>query len=424
MKKKNIYILIAVVLVVTIGIVYATNQSDRGESSEVLTTASFGDFVIDIATSGELEAKNSVRIQGPPGLQRAQIWQVKIDDIVDEGTRVEKGDYIARLDQTELMDKIQQARNDLQQSDSKYTQTRLDTAMELRKARDELINLKYDIDEKKIALDQSEFEPPAVKQQAVIDHDKAERAHKQAVDGYELKKEKAVAQMAEAAAERSDDQIKVNFLTNLQEGFNILAPESGMLIYHRSWNGTKKGVGSTVQAWNPIVATLPDLSRMVSRTYVSEVDIRIIKTGQEVVIGLDAFPNKKLTGKVVQVANVGEQKPNSDSKVFQVDVEINESDTTLRPGMTTSNTIIAEIVPQVVYVPLEALHSQGDSITYVLKKDGMGYIKQEVEVGQSNLDEVIILKGISEGDLLYLSDPDGFEAKSVRRLMASTGSSN
>ena len=43
------------------------------------------------------------------------------------------------------------------------------------------------------------------------------------------------------------------------------------------------------------------------------------------------------------VANVGEQRPNSDAKVFEVRVEIDGTDPTLRPSMTTSNKIIASV---------------------------------------------------------------------------------
>ena len=46
---------------------------------------------------------------------------------------------------------------------------------------------------------------------------------------------------------------------------------------------------------------------MLSKTYINEVDVRRVRPGQIVEIGLDAFPDKKLTGKVIRVANVGEQ---------------------------------------------------------------------------------------------------------------------
>ncbi|MDZ7607502.1 MAG: hypothetical protein U5K79_18365 [Cyclobacteriaceae bacterium] len=51
---------------------------------------------------------------------RAQIWQVKINTIVDEGTVVEKGGFIAMLDQSEIGDKIKQKDTDLKQTLSQY----------------------------------------------------------------------------------------------------------------------------------------------------------------------------------------------------------------------------------------------------------------------------------------------------------------
>ncbi|MDN5200829.1 efflux RND transporter periplasmic adaptor subunit [Fulvivirgaceae bacterium BMA10] len=411
MKKK---VLTITGLVLGLLLIYYFVWGRSTESTgDVFVSARKGTFQIDITTTGELEAKNSVRIMGPNGLRTAQIWQVKIDHIVDEGTVVEKGAYIARLDKSELMDKIQARNNELQQSLSKYTQTKLDTALELRKSRDELVNLEFAVEEKKIVLSQSKYEPPATIKQAEIELQKAERAFKQAKENYKLKLNKAVAQMQEAAAKLAEDQSKFDFLNKLAADFTILAPEPGMVIYKRSWNGTKQGTGAQIQPWDPVVATLPDLTTMISKTYVNEVDIRVIKTGQKVHVGLDAFPDKRLTGKVIDVANVGEQKPNSDSKVFQVNIEINESDTTLRPAMTTSNRIIADVVEDVVFVPLECLHSQGDTITYVIKSDGT---KQEVAIGKTNTNEVIIERGIEEGDKLYLSVPAGIDNDLVKLL--------
>ncbi len=413
--KKKLIIGAGVLLAVIVSIWFLT-RGGADEFGEILVEAKKGTFKVEITTTGELEAENSVKILGPSGLRAARLWQVKIDHIVDEGTVVGKGDYIARLDQSELGDNIQNRQNELQQSLSKYTQTKLDTALELRAARDELVNLKYAVEEKDIILSQSQFEPPATIKQAEIDLEKAKRGYDQARENYLLKSQKAVAQMQEAAAELAEDQNKLDFLEELRQGFTILAPEPGMLVYSRDWDGAKKGIGSSIQAYDPVVATLPDLSSMISKTFVNEVDIRSISRGQNVDVGLDAFPEKKLTGKVTNVANIGEQKPNSDSKVFQVSILINESDTTLRPAMTSSNSIIAEVIPDVVFVPLECLHSQGDSITYVVKRDGLSYIKQEVVVGKTNANEAILEDGITEGDKLYLSIPNDLEGRPIALL--------
>ncbi|MCA6075310.1 efflux RND transporter periplasmic adaptor subunit [Fulvivirga sedimenti] len=407
MKKRYwIYIIVAIA---AIALTYILTQGGETSERDILVTAKRGDFTVEITTSGELEARNSVNILGPSGLRSVGIWRVEIRDIVDEGTKVKKGDYVAQLDQTEILSRTESSDIEVQQSISEYTQVQLDTALELRRARDELINLKFAVEEKEIILSQSQYEPPATIKQAEINVEKAQRAYRQALENYKLTKRKAAARMSEAAADLREDQMELDRLKALLSQFRITAPEDGMVTYKRGRNGQKQGVGATVEPWDPTVATLPDLGRMMSRTFVNEIDIRSVQKGQTVKIGLDAYPEKELTGVVIDVANIGEQRPNSDAKVFMVNIEVNETDTTLRPSMTTSNTILADRIPDVVFVPLECLHNQGDSLTYVIRKNGLTYSRQQVLVGKTNANEAVILDGVSEGDELYLSIPPDVE---------------
>ncbi len=417
MKSKPLYVVSGLVIVLA-AVWYFMRPGSKAEADMVVPVKK-GEFEIIVSASGELEAKNSVRITGPSSLQAVQIWQVKISDLVAEGTAVKKGDYIALLDKTEIGNKLKERETELQKEESRFVQTQLDTTLTLRAARDELTNLAFTVTEKEIVLEQSKYEPPATIRQAEIEFQKAKRGHEQAKENYRIKKNQAAAKMQEVAVLVTQNKSRVQQINDIMKEFTINAPESGMVIYQREWNGRKKTIGSTIQPWDPTVATLPDLSVMVSKTYVNEVDIRKIKKNQLVRIGLDAFPEKKLSGKVVSVANVGEQMPNSDAKVFEVNIQVHESDTTLRPAMTTSNNIVANKLKDVLFVPLECLHTQGDSLTYVFKKDGVGFIKQQVKIGQTNDNEVIITEGVKEGENVYLSMPKNGESKQLVLLTPS-----
>jgi multidrug efflux pump subunit AcrA (membrane-fusion protein) len=225
--------------------------------------------------------------------------------------------------------------------------------------------------------------------------------------------------MQEVAANLSTAQSKVDYIQKLLEKFEITAPEAGMMIYTRNYDGQKIREGSQISTWEPIVATLPDMSVMVSRTYVNEVDVRKVKANQKVNVGLDAFPEKKLTGKVISVANVGEQRPNSDSKVFEVSIQIDQKDTTLLPAMTTSNNIVAETLDKVLFVPLESLHNE-NNVTYIFKKSGSSLIRQEVKVGKTNDNEAVILEGLAENEALMLSKPADAEKIKLVKLPPSS----
>jgi HlyD family secretion protein len=106
-------------------------------------------------------------------LRQFRIYSVSIQDIVDEGTVVNRGDWIATLDKSEFNSKLQDEQLDLEQKQSEFIQVQLDTTLQMRQARDELINLEYGVEEMQIKLDQSQFEPPATIKQAEIDLDKA-----------------------------------------------------------------------------------------------------------------------------------------------------------------------------------------------------------------------------------------------------------
>ncbi len=422
MKKKIIIGLIAAAVIVS-GFLFF-KVADKSDTNDIVVPVKNGKFVVDITTTGELEAKNSVKIMGPSGLRQFRIHSVSIQDIVDEGTVVKKGDWIATLDQSEYYSKLQDEQLELEQKQSEYIQVQLDTTLQMRQARDELVNLEYGVEEMQIKLDQSQFEPPATIKQAEIDLDKARRAFDQAKQNYQIKLEQNKAKMFEVAAERRKSQKEYDEMLKLSQAFQIMAPEPGMVVYHKGWDGKPIKAGSGMSTWNPVVATLPDLTTMLSKTYINEVDVRKIKAGQKVEIGLDAFPEKKALGTVLKVANVGEQSPNSDSKVFEATIEIEGTDPLLRPAMTTSNKVFVNEMDSALFVPLESLHSKDDSITFVYKRSGIKTTKQEVKVGETNSNEAIIALGLEEGDRVYLSIPSGTEEDEISMLAELDGLRN
>jgi len=375
----------------------------KSQSKSLTTKVKKGEFKIYVAATGELKAKNSEEIKGPSGMRSAQIWQATISDMVAEGTVVKAGDYVATLDRTELETKLKEAQTEIDKTQTQLEQAKIDTAIELRGIRDELVNLKFSMQEKKLQVEQSKYEPRMVIQQAEIDLEKSQRDYKQLEKKYELTQTKSRAKISEILATLSQVELRRQRLVDLSNEFVVKAPKGGMVIYARSWNG-KVGPGSQISTWDPVVAELPDLSLMISKTYVNEVDISKVQKGQDVKIKVDAFPDKSYTGKVITVANVGEQLEGYDAKVFEVTVQVNEVDSILRPAMTTSNEILTYTFQDVLYLPLEAV--QSDSVSYVFKKTDGKVVKQEIIAGETNDNEVMIELGLKADEEVLLVVPD------------------
>ncbi len=413
---KNKKIIIPIVVVVLLLVLWWLLKPARTVTATISAPVEKGTFVISIYTSGELEAQHSENIYGPQGLRTVGIWNVSISELIPEGSVVNQGDWVATLDRTEISNRLKDVETELEKLQMLHTQTRLDTTIELRNARDELVNLKYSMEEARLTLQQSQFEPPATIRQAEIALEKMERTYQQSVHNYELRTQQAKAKMQEVTASLSQVQRRHANMMDVLKEFIIKAPKPGMVIYRRTWDGSKVVVGSQVSTWDNIVATLPDFSVMMSKTFVNEIDISKVKTGQFAEIVIDAFPEKLFTGVVTEVANIGEQRPNQDSRVFEVKIKINETDSIMRPAMTTKNTIITDKVENALFIPIEAVHNS-DSITYVFKDEGR-IIKQQVITGKRNENKIIILEGLLEGEIVLLTIPS--DSESMRLIELST----
>jgi RND family efflux transporter MFP subunit len=317
---------------------------------------------------------------------------------------VTAGEKVAELDRGPAATRLAQVTLDLQKADAEYQNAALDSALNLAVAREEVRTAEYALEEKTLAKEQAKYEAPTIQRQAEIDFEKAERALAQSKRSLDTKIKQAIAKVTIAGADRDRRRNDLQAVQTALDGFTINAPSAGMVIYMREWNGKKKGVGSNWTTWESAVATLPDLSQMESQTYVNEVDVRKLSIGQKVFVSLDADPSKQLAGTVTAVANVGEQRPNQDSKVFEVLVEITRPDTTLRPGMTTSNMIEVASVPSVLSIPLEAV-SADSGFSYVYKKDGRGVVRQMIETGAMNDNEIVVRQGLTKDDRVLLSVP-------------------
>jgi multidrug efflux pump subunit AcrA (membrane-fusion protein) len=403
MKKRLLIPMLIVGALILIIVIYSA-ASDTEKAVVLTSEVKQGTFEIIVTVTGELQAESSVEIRAPAELRgrNVRIRSIKIQNIIPEGTVVDSGDWVATLDRSEADISLKDMLDELERVEAQFTKIKIDTTINLRQLRNELINLEFNMEEMKIALAQSQFEPPATIRQAQINLDKATRAYEQAKYNYDLKVKQTFADMTSTNINMQRTLRSIEEMQDLIKKFDIYAPSPGMVIYQKEYNGSKRTVGSEINSYDLIVATLPDLSSLISKTYVNEIDISKIRVGQEVRIGVDAFPEKSFTGVVKEVANIGEQLPNTDAKVFEVIIRLNQIDDILRPSMTTSNQIVTRQVNDVMYIPLEAVHTN-DSMTYVFTSKG---VRQVVILGESNDNHIIVEEGLKGNETLYLSMPE------------------
>jgi len=410
--KRILIISGIVVALIALGVFNKLTSSNK--KSNFYAEVSKGIFEITVSSSGELLPEQSLEIKGPEITQsnnnrsrgrsdHMRVMDLKILDIVAEGTLVKEGDYIAQLDRSSYENTLKDQRENLITYQTNMDMKILDTAVVLTNLRDAIKNQTYTVEEAAITLEQSKYEPPATIRKAEMNLDRATRALEQKKKSYDLQ---VARKLKEINRERDRLEDGTQLVNDLEEYLSKLAPAPGMVIYMKERTGAKRKTGSSVNPFDLVIATLPDLSSMISKIYISEIDISKVKTGQKANIKVDAFPDKSFSGNVISIANVGEQLPNSDSKMFEVEIKIDGSDTELRPSMTTDNKIIIDSFADAIFIPTECVYTGADSIPFVY---GKNRTKQIVLLGKSNEKNVIIEQGLKPGETIFLIPPENAE---------------
>lgn len=413
--KKKLWLIAAAVLVVLLATFFIF-PSSKNDTVQLTTPVLRGPFEVLVYSTGQLESENSDNIYIPEKMKDRQtrISHLTITDIVEEGTYVDSGDYVATLDHQAVEEQLKEATDEMEKVLSEYEDSKIDSNLTLSNQRDLIVNAKLDLEEKVIAVEESKFEAPSIQRKVEMDLDKARRKLEQVKAAYELITQQETNKVTRKFINYKQVRERVESLKELMDQLIVYSPRAGIVSYFQYPFGGAVKTGSRVTQWSPIIATFPNMENLVTKTFINEIDISLIKIGQKVTIGIDAFPDKELMGEVVSVANMGQLMPNSDAKVFEVKIKVNGSDPELKPAMTTSNTIQTNYFEDVVYVPIEAMFNN-DSLSYVFPV-GSDNTKQIVETGEANENYMIVRQGLEGDDELFLLEPENADERTFEGL--------
>lgn len=363
-----------------------------------------------ISCKGEIQSEKAVLITIPDvfGDRTLEIYDTQIKDLIPEGSIVKKGDFVGLLDQGRIKQLKQNNEEALKKILFNINDAKIDSAVELVALRDGIEQFGFDLQYKKVELEQSVFESPAYQRTSQMAYERALR---------QLEYKKRAYQMTQKGLRIhiSRDEVRMNLLVGKDKKYQlafdearITAPQSGMLIYGRTFGrgGSRKlTIGSYVSMQNPVIATLPDLSVLNSETYVEEIYISRIKVGDSARVYIDALKNQEKIGAISNISNVGQEMTGYDSKVFKVNIRIASDNDKVKPAMTTNNEIIIAREPNVLVIPRSALFSEeGKQFVYLKELGGISI--KDVECGNQSDKFVVIKKGLKEGDKILLNKPE------------------
>jgi len=409
LKQRKYQVLLAVLAVIGIAaVVWFQVKPVSGKFHKVKK----GNLEVLVNSKGEVKGDKYTEINLPAAVcnQELRVYQLKIMDVILEGKAVKKGDYIARLDDSQFATMMRDNMQQKEKMDADLRNAVLDSTVILSGKRESVSNAKLDLEYLKIDLEQSKYESEAYQRKTQVSYQKAENEIGKLRRDYLLERNRLKIQVSRSESRVAEFQKKINKYMEALASTTLKAPEDGIVMFAKDWTGKTYGKDSEINIWNPLIATLPDMSVALSETYIREIDISKVQLNDSVRITIDALPDKVFWGKVIKIATIGEDHKDFDMKAFKVIVRFEKSDKDMKPGMTANNDIIVASYQDKLLIPLKAVFSKnGKQIVYLRR--GGSITEQEIQLVAENEQYGVVEKDVQEGDVVLLYQPDQFKVE-------------
>ena len=386
-RKYAIFSIIAVVIVVALVAMKAKgNKQEEPKLPVKVGKAEVADIQVKVTEVGTVQAEVKVDVKSAVS--------GKVTEILHrDGDNVKRGDILARIE-----------------PDLNQAQSLADTKNELSAAQ-----IRYDQAKKNFDADHSLYLQGLL---ATKQNRDSETEYLSARQDLEKASEKY------GLVEKSG--IPINQSPSSFQGSNVTAPMSGVVLTKNVEIG--ESITSGVSSFNAgtVLFTVADVSSMIVKAGVNEVDIGKIKVGMPVKVTLDAYPKVFFNGRIDRIAPA--VRLDEKVRVFDVEIRLDAQGRELRSGMTANIEVVGERKPKVLTVPVESVFQRDDQEIVFLRKPvdpkappqatstekdpkkdkdawKRNFEKRVVVTGLSDNARVEILKGLKAGDEVALEDP-------------------
>jgi len=363
---RNVTLIIFVLLVATgIGLyaylpVLQSNSSDKQPPSTIEVVRS--SIETRVSETGTIQPSNTIEIKSQFSGEVAQLF-------VSSGQRVKKGELL-----TVIRQESSQARQVAQLREA-IQEDRLNVKTTQREwIRSQSLFKKGFIAQQELETSEDNY------QRALLRLELAERQLLLALGGNE--------ELFKRYQENSTQSTR-------PEEFQVRSPTEGTILEILVNAGEIITSGTATFGGGTVLMKLADLSRMIVKAKINEVNIPRVAVNQDVNIRLDALPGQEFKGRVTAIAAQGVKEENI--VTYDVTIAIVDSDSALKPMLTANVDIVTKQLDDVLTIPLEVLQvKNGDDVVEILANGTRK--NQKVRVAFRTDTQAVITKGLQEHD--------------------------
>ena len=413
----SLWLILLLLLIGAGGIVLRVRGNNQKGPSVPSAEVKPGDFVDYVEMRGEIAVQSSKVIAAPYNTGDLQILK-----LARNGTRVQEGDVVVEFDPSTLQRTADQARSSLKQVEAEIARAKAQQRLAEEQIKTEMLSAEFAIQRARLDASTGDVIPAIEKEKYILALDKAEQKLRELESRLEsrrvgLEADLAVINRRRDKAQADLDQAESNkaalTLTSPSDGIITLLPNSRartMVISSSSTPVFKEGDRAYAGA---AIAEIPDMSTMLARAMVTEVDRWRVQPGQPVILNVEGVPDKEHKGRIRDIsplAKIDYSDVLNLSKNFEMSVDLENADPRLQAGMTAGFRVEVERVHDTIAIPAEAVFSKhGQTVAYVLS-DGE-YRERPVTLARRSTGQVMVSRGLKAGERIALKDPMPVEQK-------------
>lgn len=405
-----------------------------------------GKFVHEVVERGDIQSSANVDVRSEVQLRSSAAASagVAILEIVPEGSFVDEGDFLVRLDDAVLQNELtlQTIACNTSQAVVTQAQTTVETAkLALKeyesgtfKQEEEKLESEIFVAEEShrraqeyvryserlaskgyvtpIQLEADRFAVEKAAKELEVARTKLVVLHTftkiKMLKQLEAEVKTAEARLSSTQTIHSVEQARLERIKTQIEKCVITAPKAGQVVYANDQMANGEPVvieeGRMIRE-RQVIIRLPNPKQMQVLAKINESRIDLVRPGMTAVVKIDALPDVELRGRVKKVSEYPMQQPGSymqHIKEYATEIEILNPPAGLRPGMTAQAAVIAEERDGAAQVPLQAVMER-DGRYYCLVQTAAGLEAKQVQVGPTNSKLVVIEAGLDGADQVVMT---------------------
>ena len=395
----------SVILAVAAVYAYARQPSGDGQAetsrSQATLKVARRDFVRTVRLSGTVEAVESTTIAAPR-LSGPNSNSLIITKLVRPGSTVSPGDLIVEFDRQDQIKNALDRRAELQDLEQQIAKREAQERAARAHDDSEISLAESAIGRAQLEMAKNELLPKINAEKNGLTLEQAQATLKQLKATYELKRRAAEADVRILQIRRDRAANAERQAAGNADRMAIRAPIGGMAVVKTIWKGNGMAdvqEGEEVRAGVPVVDIVNPKAMRV-RARVNQADVNELQVGQDVRIGLDAYPALFFDGRVAQISPLGVTSVLSPKvRSFVVLVDVKGAHPNLMPDLSASLDVTLARTPGAIVVPRDALRRDGDR-TLVRVQRGGGFDDRAVTIGAFNAHEAMLASGLEEGAVI------------------------